>query len=241
MRTSAWSRVGGLLALVGMASGCRGGLLLEEPVDASRDLSDVIPYRKLTRADFKADHPPHEPLGGNVVLNAVTCVNAGVLPETQLRISRVAQGGESAFEATLVGLRYGALMNRKCSWWNPEINFVPRGYVLQHEQIHFALHEIEARRVTALALERPWRATGPDEDAARSSLVAALGEFLEQRWRTGAVRHEEFDDDTSYGHRPARQQRWAELVARELREAEQAVLAAARDGARAVERGPSAD
>ena len=42
-------------------------------------------------------------------------------------------------------LRFRAQMDRKCSWWNPKDLGFPQEYILEHEQIHFALCELGAR------------------------------------------------------------------------------------------------
>jgi hypothetical protein len=43
-------------------------------------------------------------------------------------------------------------MNRDCSWWNEKAT-MDAAYVLEHEQIHFALTELGARSLSANAAQ----------------------------------------------------------------------------------------
>ena len=53
--------------------------------------------------------------------------------------------------ARVHNLAFTAFMDRDCSWWNPQYTGLPHEYILEHEQIHFALFEIAARRLNQQA------------------------------------------------------------------------------------------
>ena len=92
--------------------------------------------------------------------------------------------------------------------------------MLQHEQVHFGLVELEARRLNLRgeALARDARARGrtPEEAARRSRerLEAVLRDSSEAILEG----HTRFDEDTSLGYRPERQQAWYDRTRRELAE-----------------------
>ena len=94
----------------------------------------------------------------------------------------------------------------------------PPDYVLEHEQIHFALYELGARPLNASVgrIADDVRAEGSTLDEVRQhadyilrrALVDALAVILE--------RNRAFDEDTSLGYKPERQKAWLSRVAQEL-------------------------
>jgi hypothetical protein len=190
---------------------------------ASVDLSDVISYRTLVQADFKGTQPPPEFSSNVETLGAATCAYILTSPDTQVMVQPArARGGEIRYEAWLEGLRFRAQMNRNCSWWNPKNVGVPAEYVLEHEQIHFALFELEARRlnVAAAKLEGEMRASAGSPEAAVHAIEQQLTQRIEGRMKDILARSRQFDEDTSMGHEPERQKRWWDLVHAELAEAD---------------------
>jgi hypothetical protein len=193
----------------------RGRVLSEDELGTiSRDL---IGYRRLTRADFRATEPPGQVAGNAERLGAATCAVI-----TPLDTSRVEVRGrpDGVFEARVIGLRFRARMDRQCSWWNDAQTAQPAEYVLEHEQIHFALFELETRRMNteADALASRLGATGPSQQAVMATYTEALRRELEIAARRVIDRSLEFDEDTSNSHRPDRQRAWAERVSLELGE-----------------------
>jgi hypothetical protein len=180
--------------------------------------ADAIPYRTLERGDFLSPTPPPYLADAADRLCAATCARI-VLDEVPVSI-RPLPGG-SSFEARPDRIRFRALMDRRCSWWRQGPCPQPAAYVLQHEQIHFALVELEARRLNLrseeLAERVRARGRSPEEASARSRerLEAIL------RDSSGAIleSHIRFDEDASLGYRPERQQAWYERTMRELADA----------------------
>ena len=223
----AW--VGGLLAaLACLGAGCGGtsaglpefaaptGRVLDSREEVPRDM---IHYRELSRDDFQSPHPPPQYEPHRMRLGAATCAYVLSLPETHIEVVELrSPNGPTLFRAVPTDLGFRARMDRACSWWNSDQTRLPPDYVLEHEQIHFALFEIEARRLdaSAQALTDAATVTAPtaDEAARRSHerLEAALAEALGEALR----RNREFDEDTSMGFRPERQKVWRERVHAEL-------------------------
>ncbi|MBM4112134.1 MAG: hypothetical protein FJ253_01990 [Phycisphaerae bacterium] len=97
--------------------------------------------------------------------------------------------------------------------------------LLAHEQIHFDLAHLQARAsigAIVLALgDTTFTARGPDEAsalaAARSKYDREIERLTKAQHDALARRNREYDEHTSHGSKPAEQQRWSEMIARELR------------------------
>jgi hypothetical protein len=177
---------------------------------------DRIGHRELTRADFRARRRSRDAKLTVAMRNAVTeaHVATSLVCIGRLRAEEVTRG---RFAVWFEGLEYVALLDREGSWWNPESGTHPE-WVLRHEQLHFDLTELVARRRNA---ER-------ELDAARTRVVAASpGEAMRrfaERWSAhfAAVLEEwealqaSYDRETRHGTVPAEQTRWFARVHREL-------------------------
>ena len=192
-------------------------------VDSSnaKEPEDAIRYRKLTRADFKSANPPGPIRHGKYELGAQTC---GVLLNSPDNRSVLTKTTEPNGKVRCVGrfklLRFRALMDRSCSWWNPN-NREPE-YTLEHEQIHFALHEIAARRLNLRAAEIVKKTEIESDDCGEvaEKLTAITSELLDEVADDTHQRNQEFDSETSLGHDAKRQAEWWKTVQRELAELE---------------------
>lgn len=183
------------------------------------DAEDAIRYRTLTRADFKRTSPPGQIKFGKYELGALTCGSLQTSPDTELQlVTTTTPGGESVVHGRFKVLRFFAFMDRQCSWWNPT-NREPE-YTLQHEQIHFALYELEARALNRRAeqLVRETELESEDREEVVQRLNGVIQGLLDEHIERSLERNSDFDEETSLGHDPARQQRWWETVQRELRE-----------------------
>jgi hypothetical protein len=172
--------------------------------------TDVIRYRQVARADFRASRPPARIATNAARMGAYTCVH--ILPVGDPRV-KVQPQPDGSLVARLGSVRFRAQMDRGCSWWNDEARLDP-SYVLQHEQIHFALAEIQARRLTAEIqsieiVERDPRLANQEiqrafDRAARGATEALLRE------------NTRFDEETSFRFVPAVQKRWLREVEQQL-------------------------
>jgi hypothetical protein len=138
--------------------------------NSSEGPADAIRYRKLARADFKRTSPPGKIQHGKYELGALTCGTLLTSPDTQIQLETITEAsGKKRYRGRFKILKFRALMDRQCSWWNPK-NREP-AYTLLHEQIEQSLE-----------------------------------------------RNGEFDQETSLGHDPERQEQWWQDVQRELAE-----------------------
>jgi hypothetical protein len=189
------------------------------PSDPQRDASaDLIAYRTLKRADFRGTAFPRRFAGDDPgQFAAVTCVDLRLSPRLRI-VARPSGMGE--FEARAHGLGFVARMDRNCSWWNKhqEWESMFRTYVLQHEQIHFAIYEVHARDYSARAdaIAAQTAAVADTAEAAITACQAKLDAWLAGELKRIDRRHTRFDEDTSYGYDTRRQQAWHELLQRQL-------------------------
>jgi len=174
--------------------------------------TDVTRYRSVTRDDFRASRPPVE-LGANARnMGAFTCVN--VVPDGDPNV-RFSLRGDGSQVARLDRASFHAEMDRSCSWWNEQGRLDP-AYVLEHEQIHFALTEIEARKLTARIREVELVARDPQSATAE---IQRIYDRLAREASEALVRdNTRFDEETSFRFAPDVQQRWLTTVEQELAE-----------------------
>ena len=185
--------------------------------ELGRSSRDLVHYRRLTREDFRAAAPPPHVAGYEDRLGATTCALISPLANARVEVRELATG---EFAARVLDLGFEARMDRECSWWNDAHTRQPAEYVLEHEQIHFALFELEARRLNAEAPAMASRlgGTGPSQKAVMATYNDALRRELEVAAKRVIERSLEFDEDTSNSYRPDRQRAWREQVSRELGE-----------------------
>jgi hypothetical protein len=177
---------------------------------SSLDGRDSIGYRTLTKADFLAEEPPEEMRAYAKRMGAVTCAHLISFPDPVYTIRQSAEG----FDGSYNNLDFVARMDRECSWWNPELGEVPPEYVLEHEQIHFALAESAARRLNerAHALKVRLRPRGDTREEVERQLVEPVQELLNGAISDLLEVNLRFDEDTSNTYAPDKQLRWRNRV-----------------------------
>jgi hypothetical protein len=192
-------------------------------VDAGKlDSTDVIGYRELTRADFRGTSAPTEFAAVAHRVGAATCGQVRTTPDTTFLLNWRQESPTSQRQhwVEVKKLGFMALMDRRCSWWNDRLAGRAPGYVLQHEQIHFALYELGARKLNASvdALKRDMTAQGKSQEEVQAHAQRALNEALTSATEDLLDRNRDFDQDTSLGYRPDRQRSWLKKVLEELAE-----------------------
>lgn len=177
---------------------------------------DVTLYRALTRDDFRSERARRvdsaTPLAGR---DLAAHVQVAVFCVGSVRLVRRPDG---AHEAGIEGLRYAAAVDRSASWWSGEIPPRDLARTLRHEQGHFDLAEIAARRRSRDAAldmrslrsqaERPEDALAELERRALALMTGIKQELL--------ARELEYDQATSHGTDAAAQREWDARIASEL-------------------------
>lgn len=176
-------------------------------------------YRDLTMEDFHADSLVEPMMEHAWKINAHATIQIRVSADSSFRMTQSLLYGQAYFFGSIEHLGFEAVMLPERSWWNPGIPAGLRTYVLQHEQIHFALTEIAARRLTQVI--REWAskvlAVKPTPQEVRSELARQIQEKINAAMEESLKRQSEFDEDTSLIYNPRRQHWWYWTVEDELK------------------------
>ena len=185
-----------------------------EPDSASASSGEGFRYRPLTVEDFKAASlsPSYEAYNDHI--NAHSCISIRPSESSQARITQGVYGGKMFFVGSFPEVSFEAVFVPACSWWNPEVPGNRRAYVLQHEQIHFALAELAARQLTRDAREelKNFLAIDATYQDVRDELRAKLEALTRAAMETSFEEHTDFDEDTSLYYDPRLQRWWLEEV-----------------------------
>ncbi len=173
-----------------------------------------ILYRKLTRADFRAKNLParlvHEK--GRINAHATLSIRSSV--NSQFRIYPAENSNGRQYCGEIISLRFDAVMFPEDSWWNPQLERKHFAYVLQHEQIHFALMARGASRLSERADRemKKMEYCGITEHEARQKLLSRLRSFIHGEKKELLREHTAFDEDTSGRFNQRLQNWWYEKV-----------------------------
>jgi hypothetical protein len=176
-------------------------------------------YRPLTLDDFLAPALPDNQSAHGEHINAQSAILIRLTPDSNFKIAPWPLWGHINYLGSINHIAFEAVMIPKHSWWNKKINLDQKAYVLQHEQIHFALTELAARQLTREAQE--WASTvlvvkqTPQE--VYSEIAQQIEEKIKAALEANKKRHLEFDNDTSLYYNPKWQAWWFEEVEEELR------------------------
>ncbi|MGD9369266.1 MAG: hypothetical protein PVH87_26395, partial [Desulfobacteraceae bacterium] len=225
------------LILLALLSGCarlpdyalpRSGAIIDDPAI----LSEAVTYRQLTRSDFKASTLPQERVMHSDSIHAHTCARIRPTKDSKFTINRVRFGGSWAFFGSIQTIGFEAVMFPACSWWNPAMPAHMHRYVLQHEQIHFAIAELTARRLTADARlkTKAFIAIQPTSKAVREEITATVNKWIQSAMTESLALHTDFDEDTSMYPSPRWQQWWQEKIEKQLSELQPQAPAKRRNG-----------
>ena len=189
---------------------------------AQLDSSDVIGYRQLTRADFRARQAPPEFAAVADRVGAATCGQVRTTPDTAFLMHwrKDSPSSDEHHWGEVKKLGFMALMDRRCSWWNEKLAARAPAYVLEHEQIHFALYELGARQLNAslASLKQRMALEGVSQKQVQARAQQTLNDALAEATKKLLDRNRDFDQDTSLGYRPDRQRAWLQKVTAELAE-----------------------
>jgi hypothetical protein len=206
-------RLSAALGLAIVACGAPGRPSGVAPVEAARPL--LIRYRTLTRADFQAGTPPADRPARPEGHGALSCIR--LVPELPLRV---------VVEADADGLRraharraaFHAEFDCACSWWNPRTARARAPYLLAHEQAHFAIVELHARRLT-LRVRRLAVPVGSSREAAET-FQRAMAPLVDSSAAEIRRESEALDRETLGRSPTSRQAEWLRRLAQALRELE---------------------
>lgn len=179
-------------------------------------------YRPLTPEDFRATSLPENWSMHGENINAQSAILIRLRADSKFSITPWPFWDQVNYLGSIDHLAFEAVMIPDNSWWNPKIKPALTGYVLQHEQIHFALTELAARKLTRDA--QKWASElmviKPTPKQVYDEIVQQVKEKINSALETSKKRHLDFDEDTSLFHNPPRQAWWLERVEKELKQTE---------------------
>jgi len=179
-----------------------------------------FPYRPLTPEDFRAASLSEHMEAHAERINAHAATQIRLTADSGFRITSGDLYGQSYFFGRIERIGFEAVMLPDRSWWNPKMPANMRDYVLQHEQIHFALTELAARQLTGDS--QKWAADllviQPTPQEVRAELARQIKERINAAMEANLKRQAEFDNDTSLFFNPRRQQWWSWTVEDELKQ-----------------------
>ena len=157
---------------------------------------DVVRHRRLQRDDFRALEMSDLPPGA---------IDDDIEPAYCPDGSRADEPSSSTWTS-----RPCALLDRDRSWWNEEGDHISEEWTLRHEQVHFDLAEVEARRLTREAGEVTKRLVG------RGTTPEAAVVAVQQLWDAHFVQLRtdfldtqlQYDRETRHGKNLSKQTEW---------------------------------
>ena len=161
-----------------------------------KSIPTAFTYRQLTPKDFRATSLPENLSMHEKSIQAHSAFTIRMTADSKLTISRWFLSDGINYCGIINHLAFEAVMIPDNSWWNPKIN---ADYVLQHEQIHFALTELAARKLTKDA--RKWASNlyvikqSPQEVS--SEVAQQIKAMINSAIKANQKRHLKFDEDTS--------------------------------------------
>ncbi|WP_319521297.1 hypothetical protein [uncultured Desulfosarcina sp.] len=181
-------------------------------------LDEAFTYRQLTRSDFRAPALPADQAAHASAINAHTCARIRPTKDSRFTVVRTRYNDSVVYIGSIEKIRFAGIMIPGCSWWNPALPAGRHAYVLQHEQIHFALVELAARRLTADIREeaRSFMTIQPTQEAARTEIAATVNQWIRSAMEASLETHTAFDNDTSLFYSPGWQQWWQDKVEKQL-------------------------
>jgi len=186
--------------------------------DGPQTSRNSFTYRDLTIEDFQADSLPEPMVEHSGKINAHAAVQIRLTADSSFSMIPGHLYGQAYFFGTIERIGFEAFMLPERSWLNPGIPSGLRTYVLQHEQIHFALTEIAARRLTKES--REWApkvlVVKPTPQEVRSELARQIQDKINAAMEESLKRQSKFDEDASLFYNPRRQQWWYWAIEDEL-------------------------
>ena len=178
----------------------------------------VITYRDLTKADFQSKELPGYLQDHMERVGAHTAVSIRPAPTSKTLVSSGEIYGQHVYFGSINQLSFEAVMIPEESWWNPHLRKGREGYVLQHEQIHFALMEIAARKLTVQVVKEKnnLMVIASSFEAVKKGLMEKINELIAVSRTKVLEEHTVFDEATSMHYNPKDQKKWWKRVTTEL-------------------------
>ena len=193
------------------------------PIDEiKKGMPDGFTYRQLGPEDFRATSLPENLSTHEKTINARATTQIRITADSNFSITPCLVLDQMNYCARIDHLAFEAVMIPDSSWWNPKIKPAMKSYVLQHEQIHFGLTELAARKLTSDA--RKWASNSSiikeTPQQVYSEIFQQVKAMINSAMEANQKRHLKFDEHTSLFYSPSWQAWWFETVEKELKQTE---------------------
>lgn len=177
-------------------------------------IEEAFTYRQLRRSDFRSTALPPDRTMHESSINAYTCTRIRPTQDSRYTVNRAQYNDNVFYIGSIQNIGFEAIMIPGCSWWNPALAAVAHSYVLQHEQIHFAIVELTARQLTTKARQSAltFMAIQPNSGAAMAEVNDTVNTWIRAATEESLDMHTAFDEDTSLFHSPKWQHWWKEKI-----------------------------
>ena len=177
-----------------------------------------ITYRQLTIDDFQALVLPANIAPHAKKIGAHICCRIRVAKDSDIKITRGYFNQQIYYFGSINYIAFEAVMDPECSWLNPNLFGKKLEYVLDHEQIHFALMEIAARKLTQKAGKDANKliAIQSTYEETRKEIAAEIRGMIRTANQAVLKEHTSFDEDTSLYFYPEGQRWWLDRIEDEL-------------------------
>lgn len=173
-------------------------------------------YKQLRVSDFRALNPPPSLHSFGHKISAQTTISIRPVEDAKYTIvSPSTDGGQ--YVGRFDEIAFKAVMIPSQSWWNPELQADKTTYVLQHEQIHFALMEIAALRLNQKVASKGGQSiVGTTSKEVETKLLVMVDQWMENSKEVVLKEQMQFDEDTSKQHSPQLQEWWYNRVQKDI-------------------------
>jgi len=212
-----------VLSLLAWFGGCLPGyfgIIRQIPYDESGQEEGGVSYRILTLEDFRSsassDNAPHSKKTGVVSCARIRMASKAkvvAIPQPLLR-----RGGFPGYIGNFTDLEFYAVLDRECLAWNQRNAEREVSILLEHEQAHFAIMEIAARRLNRQLYEGSlkFRFKGATQDEVGRAGEKIIANILTKGAERALARSQQFDLETDYGSLVVKQGSWVELLQEEM-------------------------
>lgn len=175
-------------------------------------------YRQLTVDDFQALELPANIKPHAKSIAAHACCRIRAAKDSKFTITRGYLNQQIHYFGSIKYIFFEAVMIPECSWLNPRVSEEKLEYVLEHEQIHFALMEIAARKLTREVRKetKNFISIQSTYEDTQEEISAKIRDMVRTANQAVLKEHASFDEDTSLYFDPEGQRWWLDRVEEQL-------------------------
>lgn len=180
--------------------------------------TEGMPYRTLEITHFRATAIPGNTNTPSKHLSAKICTQIRLAERTTFRIEPKPDQSDSNYYGKVENIAFEAVMLPYYSWWSPKVPPFSRPYTLQHEQIHFAITALYARRLSRDSRTEMQNFTVVDttRNGAQEQLGKKIATLIQGALDEEMQKQLTFDQETSLHFAPEKQQEWFEDITIQL-------------------------